>query len=123
MSDPIEIEPVERTVVEIKVDENSAQVAKEAADAAKAILEELKGIDVSGKLDKGGYTGTAKTLHTQAKIYENGELQIFRKPGTPPDPNNPNPNVGDWCIGFVEDQFINAEFLGPHKLLLTSYNI
>ena len=58
----------------------------------------------------------------QAKIYENGQLQVFRKPGTPPDPTNPDPNPGDYCIGFVENQFINAEYLGPNKLSLTSYN-
>ena len=57
------------------------------------------------------------------QIYENGQLQIFRKPGTPPDPTNKEPNIGDWCIGFVEGQFINAEYLGPDKTLLTSFNI
>ena len=78
---------------------------------------------LANKLDKDGYTGTAKTLSTQAKIYENGELQIFRKPGTTKDPTNTEPNNGDWCIGYVEDQFINAEYLTGNKLLLTSYNI
>jgi hypothetical protein len=58
-----------------------------------------------------------------SKIYENGQLQIFRKPGTTPDPTNTEPNNGDWCIGYVEDQFINAEYLTGNKLLLTSYNI
>ena len=57
------------------------------------------------------------------QIYENGQLQIFRKPGTPPDPTNKEPNPGDYCIGFVENQFINAEYLGPDKKFLTSYNI
>ena len=57
------------------------------------------------------------------QIYENGQLQIFRKPGTPPDPTNKEPNIGDWCIGFVEGQFINAEYSGPDKTLLTSFNI
>ena len=79
--------------------------------------------DISSKLDKGNYIGTAETLSYQSKIYENGQLQVFRKPGTPPDPTNPEPNPGDYCIGFVENQFINAEYLGPNKLLLTSYNI
>lgn len=58
-----------------------------------------------------------------AKIYENGELQVFRKPGTIPNTTNSEPNVGDWCIGFVEDQFINATYLGPDKNLLTSFDI
>lgn len=58
-----------------------------------------------------------------AKIYENGQLQIFRKPGTPVDATNKLPNSGDWCIGFVEEQFINATYLGGNPLLLTSYDI
>ena len=78
---------------------------------------------VNTKLDKGNYLGTAETLSYQSKIYENGQLQIFRKPGTPPDPENKEPNSGDWCIGFVEGEFINAEYLGPDKALLTSFNI
>lgn len=78
---------------------------------------------VNTKLDKGNYIGTAETLSYQSKIYENNDLQIFRKPGTPPDPENKEPNIGDWCIGFVEGQFINAEYLGPDKTLLISFNI
>lgn len=78
---------------------------------------------VNTKLDKGSYIGTAETLSYQSKIYENGQLQIFRKPGTLPDPTNKEPNSGDWCIGFVEGEFINAEYLGPDKALLTSFNI
>lgn len=78
---------------------------------------------VNTKLDKGNYTGTAETLSYQSKIYENNDLQIFRKPGTPPDPTNKEPNIGDWCVGFVEGQFINAEYSGPDKTLLTSFNI
>lgn len=78
---------------------------------------------IDEKLDKGNYIGTAETLSYQSKIYENGDLQIFRKPGTPPDPTNKEPNSGDWCIGFVEGEFINAEYLGPDKALLTSFNI
>ena len=80
-------------------------------------------VSIDEKLDKGNYTGTAETLSYQSKIYENGQLQVFRKPGTPPDPTNKEPNIGDWCIGFVEGQFINAEYSGPDKTLLTSFNI
>ena len=93
--------------------------ARQAADIININFQLLD----ENKLDKGNYTGTAETLSYQAKIYENGDLQIFRKPGTIPDPTNKEPNIGDWCIGFVEGQFINAEYLGPNKLLLTSYNI
>ena len=63
------------------------------------------------------------SLSYQSKIYENGDLQVFRKPGTPIDLTNKEPNIGDWCIGFVEGEFINAEYLGPDKTLLTSFNI
>ena len=77
----------------------------------------------TNKLDKGSYTGTAETLSYQSKIYENNDLQIFRKPGTPIDLTNKEPNIGDWCVGFVEGQFINAEYLGPDKAFLTSFNI
>ena len=80
-------------------------------------------VSIDEKLDKGNYIGTAETLSYQSKIYENGQLQVFRKPGTPPDPTNKEPNIGDWCIGFVEGQFINAEYLGPDKTLLISFNI
>jgi hypothetical protein len=60
---------------------------------------------------------------SSSKIYEDGELQIFRKPGTEIDLNNKEPNIGDYCIGFVEGQFINTNYLGPDKTLLTSFYI
>lgn len=56
-------------------------------------------------------------------IYGNYDLQIFRKWGTEKDPLNPDPKVGDWCIGFIEGEFINAEYLGGDKTLLSSYKI
>lgn len=31
--------------------------------------------------------------------------------------------VGDFCQGFVEGQFISADYLGGNKSLLTSYDI
>lgn len=37
--------------------------------------------------------------------------------------NEEQQEVGDFCIGFVEGQFINANYLGGNQLLLTSYNI
>jgi len=110
-------------VVEIIIDENSALAAREAVEEARTILEELKSIDVSNKLDKGGYIGTAKNLYDQSKIYENGQLQIFRKPDTVPDPTNTLPNIGDICVGFVEGQFITAPYLGGNPLLLASFDI
>ena len=59
----------------------------------------------------------------KAKVFENGDLQIFRKPNTTPDPANAEPNIGDMCVGFVEGQFISATYLGGNKLLLTSFDI
>lgn len=69
------------------------------------------------------HAGEIETLNKTSKIYENGDLQIFRKPGTALNITNKEPNIGDWCIGFVEGEFINAEYLGPDKTLLTSFNI
>ena len=37
--------------------------------------------------------------------------------------NNSIQEVGDFCQGFVEGQFINADYLGPDENLLTSYDI
>lgn len=77
----------------------------------------------NSKLDRGGYNGDALILSKQSKIYENGERQIFRQPGTVPNQNNFGANVGDFCVGFVEGQFINADYIGGDENLLTSYNI
>jgi hypothetical protein len=113
----------EVTVVFVHVDEHGAQAALAAVAEARLILQEIKNADVSNKLDKDGYAGTAKTLKNSAKIYENGELQIFRKPGTDPDPNNTEPNAGDMCVGFVEGLFITAPYLSGNKNSLTSFDI
>jgi len=37
--------------------------------------------------------------------------------------NNSLQEVGDFCQGFVEGQFISADYLGPDEELLTSYDI
>ena len=128
MSGPISI--INRLILKrIKTDLDATNLlfhnteTKEVSSMPKNFIKEILKDYFDEKLDKGNYIGTAETLSYQSKIYENGQLQIFRKPGTPPDPTNKEPNVGDWCIGFVENQFINAEYLGPNKLLLTSYNI
>lgn len=55
-----------------------------------------------------------------SKIYRYGELQVFKIAGNNDDTTQ---EVGDWCIGFVQDQFINAPYLGGDKTLLASYNI
>lgn len=55
-----------------------------------------------------------------AKIYAIGELQIFKAPEST---NNEILETGDYCIGFVEGQFINANYIGGDKTLLASFEI
>lgn len=59
-------------------------------------------------------------LFAKAKIYAQGELQIFKLPG---NLDAANLEVGDYCIGFVEGQFINANYLGGNIALLASFDI
>lgn len=59
-------------------------------------------------------------LFANAKIYPVGELQIFKVPG---NTNNLIIEPGDYCIGFVEGQFINATYLGGDRTLLSSFDI
>ena len=128
MSTPISI--INRLILKrIKTDLDATNLlfhnteTREVSSMPVSFINQVIEEEFNKKLDKGNYTGTAETLSYQSKIYENGQLQIFRKPGTPPDPTNKEPNSGDWCVGFVEGQFINAEYLGPDKTLLTSFNI
>ena len=58
----INVDPEDVPIVNITVDENSAQSAIDAAAAALAIFQELQNSAYGGKLDKGGYLGTAKNL-------------------------------------------------------------
>ena len=128
MSTPISI--INRLILKrIKTDLDATNLlfhnteTREVSSMPVSFINQVIEEEFNKKLDKGNYTGTAETLSYQSKIYENGELQIFRKPGTPPNPTNKEPNIGDWCIGFVEGELINAEYLGPDKALLTSFNI
>lgn len=59
-------------------------------------------------------------LFAKARITPVGVLQIFKVPG---NDNNGILETGDYCIGFVEGQFINANYLGGDISLLTSYDI
>jgi len=54
------------------------------------------------------------------KIYPIGELQIFKVPG---NTNNEILEAGDYCIGFVEGQFINANYISGDRTLLASFDI
>ena len=128
MSTPISI--INRLILKrIKTDLDATNLlfhnteTREVSSMPVSFINQVIEEEFNKKLDKGNYTGTAETLSYQSKIYENGDLQVFRKPGTPPNPTNKEPNIGDWCVGFVEGQFINAEYLGPDKTLLTSFNI
>jgi hypothetical protein len=59
----VQVQTQEETpVVHIHVDENSAQSAADSAAAAQAVLDALLAANISNKLDKGGYVGTAQTL-------------------------------------------------------------
>lgn len=128
MSTPISI--INRLILKrIKTDLDATNLlfhnteTREVSSMPVSFINQVIEEEFNKKLDKGNYTGTAETLSYQSKIYENGDLQVFRKPGTPPNPTNKEPNIGDWCIGFVEGELINAEYLGPDKALLTSFNI
>jgi len=49
-----------------------------------------------------------------------GSMLFFK---VAPNINKKEQEPGDYCMGFVEGQFINADYLGGDKTLLTSYNI
>jgi hypothetical protein len=46
------------------------------------------------------------------------KLLIFK---IAPNADNQNLEVGDYCYGIVQNQFIQANYLGPNPLLLTSF--
>ena len=58
----VHVDPENIQVVQIVVDENSAQSAIDAAEAAQAALAAIANTNFGNKLDKGGYVGTAQTL-------------------------------------------------------------
>lgn len=55
-----------------------------------------------------------------ARIIPLGELIFFK---IFPNTNNKIQEIGDYCMGIVEGQFINANYLGGDKNLLASYDI
>ena len=65
--------------------------------------------------DSGNITPIPKDL-----IVPIDKLIVFK---TPPNIDNTKLEIGDTVKGFVEGEFINAEYLGPDKALLTSFNI
>jgi hypothetical protein len=81
MSDNISIEvnggPIPR--IEIIIDENSAQAAKDAYEAILLILQEFANTDISLKLDKGGFKGTAQTLSDSILAFEENLVPLQSK--------------------------------------------
>lgn len=51
---------------------------------------------------------------------KNGKMIVFK---LPTNLNENEQEIGDLCMGFVEGQFITANYLGGNQLLLTSYDI
>lgn len=95
--------------------------------------------DVGVNIDKSttAYSGTVKTSSTEAdpvvytkadadklfikaKIYKAGQRIVFK---VSPNTNESIQEIGDFCQGFVEGQFISANYIGPNENLLTSYDI
>lgn len=81
------------------------------------------------KADAEALTNHLNDLHAHAdlltvsKIYQLGELQVFKVRNPEDVEYTEQQQAGDYCIGFVQGQFINANFLGGDKSLLSSYNI
>ena len=55
-----------------------------------------------------------------AKIIKPGELTVYK---VLPNVDNTTLEVGDFVQGFVEEQFISADYLGGNPQLLESYGI
>ena len=60
------------------------------------------------------------TLFAQAKIVKPDELLIFKVSG---NINNALLENGDYCMGFVEGQFINANYNGGDPTELSSFEM
>jgi hypothetical protein len=56
----------------------------------------------------------------EARIFVYNNLLVFKIPENTTDRTL---EINDYCQGFVEGQFINANYLGGNTELLTSFNI
>lgn len=72
----INVDPEDVPVVTVTVDENSAQSAADSAAAAELALEQINETDFGGKLDKDGYTGTAKDLNDSITALETPDIVL-----------------------------------------------
>jgi hypothetical protein len=82
--------------------------------------EYLTAVEINLVRDAINFLNAQKVTNTRSKIYAAGELQIFK---VAPNTNVNALEVGDYCLGFVEGQFINANYLGGNIALLSSFNI
>lgn len=88
-----------------------------------ADIEEIEGI-LNAKAENAVVTaGFAKV-----KIYDIGQMQIFKKLAPDDEDYSPGQQAGDYCIGFVyndanELEFISADYLGGDGTLKSSYDI
>lgn len=67
-----------------------------------------------------GYDFELLKSDVPASIMKYGTMLVFK---IETNLNRLEQEVGDYCMGFVEGQFISADYLGGNKALLTSYNI
>lgn len=79
-------------------------------------------VNKTGKNSQPGVGYDFELLKSDAltNIFPYGVLIIFKLEA---NLDNSTQEVGDFCQGFVEGQFINANYLGGNKSLLTSYDI
>lgn len=57
-------------------------------------------------------------LIIKARILPIGQMLVFK---IPPNENEDIKEVGDYCMGFVQDTFINGNWNGADESLRTSY--
>jgi hypothetical protein len=89
-------------------------------DVALNYLGILSGDNLQVILAKINIVVGSLVTNVRAKTYAYGELAIFKTAG---NSNLAVLEVGDYVQGFVEGQFINANYLGGNKALLASYDI
>lgn len=65
-------------------------------------------------------TGAHSELFAKERMIPQGQLLVFKGAG---NINNNLLEVNDYCIGFVQGVFINADYLGGDRALIASFNI
>ncbi|MDN3671705.1 hypothetical protein QWY99_01315 [Flavobacterium branchiarum] len=77
-------------------------------------------LDVSVFEDYKNDPNAHAALFAKAKVFAIGEMLVFKTEGNEDDATR---EIGDFCMGFVENQFISAPYLGGDIMLLSSYDI